>query len=68
MASHLHEVLTGRRLVAEALRGTVCVGVAFDTAWKTYTNGTAMPCATATNSGAQCYVYHYGSGWFFTLQ
>ena len=51
--------------MAEALRGTVCVGVAFDTAWKTYTNGTAMPCATATNSGAQCYVYHYGSGCFF---
>ena len=52
--------------VAEALRGTVCVGVAFETAWKKYRDtGTPMPCTPAEKSGAPCYVYHYGSGFFF---
>ena len=66
MASSLHEALTGNRLVAEAMHGTVCIGVAFDTAWKTYDNGTLMPFTHyTTSSGVQCYIYHYGSGWFF---
>ena len=58
--------LTGKPFIAAALRGTVCIGVAFDTAWKTYRDtGGAMPFTTATHAGAQCYVYHYGSGSFF---
>ena len=63
--------LEGKPLVAEALRGTVCVGVAFDTDWK----GKGADCTRTANGGAQCYVYlrglhyplvyHYGSGFFF---
>lgn len=53
--------------VVEALRGTVCVGVAFGTEWKKYRHGTATaePMTQAVNSGARCYVDHYGSGFFF---
>ena len=47
--------------VTEALRGTVCVGVAFETAWKKNSDGTPMDCTRAENSGAPCYIYHYGS-------
>ena len=53
--------------VAEALRGTVCIGVAFGTEWKKYRHGTATaePMTQAVNGGAPCYVDHYGSGFFF---
>ena len=53
--------------VAEALRGTVCVGVAFGTEWKKYRHGTATaePMTQAVNGGAPCYIDHYGSGFFF---
>ena len=66
MATNQSESSTRKPLVADAQRGTVCVGVAFATAWKTYTDtGAPMPCTPTANGGVQCYVYHYGSGWFF---
>ena len=65
MATNQLESLTGKPLVAAAQRGTVSVGVAFDTARNESSMEGVFGPTVATNGGVPCHIYHYGSGFFF---
>ena len=65
MATNQLESLTGKPLVAAAQRGIICVGVAFGTTWKGSSMEGIFGPTVATNGGLPCYIYHYGSGFFF---